>query len=107
MTEIAWHLLENKKYGLALDYFQRRLALDPKDLMSTCNSAHCYLFMNDYEKAIRLYKDNLDKRIDDTHTFKQVILDDFVFFKSSGFDTAPMEKVFADLKLEKPKGYTN
>ncbi|HWY11076.1 MAG TPA: serine hydrolase domain-containing protein [Bacteroidia bacterium] len=101
----AWYLLENKKYADAISFFKRRMELEPKEMMSRCNLAHSYLFNNEYDKAMKLYKDNLDKDIMPNMPFKKVVADDFVYFKQNGFDKTVMDKALADLKLETPKGY--
>ena len=105
MGNAAWFMLENKRYADAISFFKRRMELEPEEMMARCNLAHCYLFSNEYDKAIKLYKDNLDKNISLNMPFKKIIADDFVYFKQNGFDTKPMDKVFAELKLEVPKGY--
>lgn len=107
LIDIGWYLLENQRPALAAPYFETSLLYDPMDLMSKCNLAHCYLFAGEYNKAIQIYGKHIDAPIDDMHTFKQSMLHDFVFFKENGFDTAPMDKVFADLKLGKPRAYGN
>lgn len=107
LSEIAWHLLENKKFAQSLAYFNCLQRLEPAQIMTTCNVAHCHLFLKEYDKAIQLYRNILSKDSDHMNSFKQIVLDDFVFFKRNGFDTSLMDKVFADLRLEKPKGYLN
>jgi CubicO group peptidase (beta-lactamase class C family) len=98
LTEIAWHLLENKKFNESLKYYKRLVELSPDDAMSKCNMAHCYLFLKEHENAIKLYRDIL--ALDFAGTFKQSIADDFVFFKSNGFETAAMDKVFIELSKQ-------
>lgn len=105
LVEIGWYLLENKRYDLSLSYFKSSLSFDAHDLMSICNMAHCYLFRGDYENAMQLYRDNLDALVDGSRKFREIVLGDFVFFKQNGFDTAPMDRVIADLNLEPPVGY--
>ena len=66
------------------------------------NLAHCYLFKNEYDKAIKLYSEHLNKEIAPNFSIKETIKQDFVFFKKIGFDTSLMKKVFTELKLEMP-----
>ena len=69
------------------------------------NLAHCYLFNNEYDKAISHYKEFLNKVKVLNPGLSDMIANDFVTFKSLGFDKSLMERVFADLKIKKPKGY--
>ena len=102
---LGWHLLENKKYDDAINYLKRGVELAPNDLAIKCNLAHCYLFNNAYEKALRLYKDNIDLKNEAVSSMKEMIKQDFVYLKNSGFDTSLMDKIFFDLKLEIPEAY--
>jgi CubicO group peptidase (beta-lactamase class C family) len=103
LTEIAWYLLENKRFDQSEKYYQKLLALTPQDQMAKCNMAHCTLFLKDYDKAIKLYREILAQ--DNAGAFRQTISDDFIFFKSNGFETAFMQKAFGDLGLEVPKQF--
>jgi CubicO group peptidase (beta-lactamase class C family) len=104
-TTISWYFLENKNYEWALNFCKRLQQLNPKEMMNVCNIAHCYLFNNEYDKAIAIYKQNLDEIIAPNTSFKKGITNDFVFFKNKGFNKPLMDKVLADLKLEIPKEY--
>lgn len=104
-VDLGWHLLENKNYEWALGLFKRVKKMEPKELMTDCNMAHCYLFSGNYDKAIKLYKENLDKDVQENRSFKSVIFEDFIYFKQKGFDKTVMDKVVAELKLQMPQGY--
>ncbi len=97
LAEIGWYLLENKRYDQALSYFKHLSTLEPGDVMARCNMAHCMLFSGDNKKAIEIYREIL--LVDDGHTFRQSILDDFAFFKRNGFEAGRMNLVIAELKL--------
>ncbi|WP_428654413.1 serine hydrolase [Runella sp.] len=96
INNLAWHLLENKQYEEAINYLKRGILLEPNDKSAVINLAHCYLFKNEYDKAIKLYTEHLNK---------DMLKQDFVFFKKNGFDASLMDKVFAELKMEIPDGY--
>jgi len=55
-TDIGWYLFENKKYDQVLTYFKRGAQLYPEDLNLLISMAHVYLFNNDYDSAIAIYK---------------------------------------------------
>lgn len=105
LNGIAWHLLEQRQFSEAQSYLNRGLQLNPGDLILLGNLAHTYLFSNNYPAALDIYKSHLKEKIDGTYTWDKMVQDDFLFFKRNGFDTALMNKVFADLKLAKPEGY--
>jgi tetratricopeptide (TPR) repeat protein len=102
---ISRHLLETKQYDKAINFLNRGLVLEPGNLPVTLNLAHTYLFKNEYEKAIKLYKENLNKEVSPGSPVKDFLKEDFVYFKKTGFDKSLMDKVLADLKLEQPDGY--
>ena len=101
----GWNFLENKNYDEAIKYLNRGLELHPKTLFIEGNLAHCYLFKNDYDAALKIYKAHLNETVNAGFTWKDMIQQDFVFFKNNKFDKNLMDKVFADLKLEIPEGY--
>ena len=59
----------------------------------------------DYDKAIKLYKEHLEKSMGPQMKFKDVVRDDFTYFRKKGFDKSVMDKAIAELKLEMPKEY--
>lgn len=99
INALAWHLLENKQFDQAINYLKRGTVLDLNDLSLTINLAHGYLFNNEHNKAIKLYMAHLNKDIVPGVSFKDMLKQDFVFFKKNGFDQSLMDKVFAELRL--------
>ena len=65
--------------------------------------AHCYLFKNEYDKAIEIYKSNLKRSISSSYSWKNMIQQDFLFFKTKKFPTLQMDKVFSELKIKELK----
>jgi tetratricopeptide (TPR) repeat protein len=104
-NDIGWFLLENKKNTEALTYLKRANKLYPKSLIVLGNLAHAYLFTNDFEKALNIYKKHLGTIIDRDYTWNEMVKQDLLFFKKNGYDTTLLDKVFTELKLEKPEGY--
>lgn len=105
INNMGWYLLENKKFDLALQFLKRGLELEPEDYAAVGNIGHCYLFKNEYDKALVSYKEFLSKVKESDPRMKNMISQDFVLFKSKGFDTKLMDKAFVDLYLEVPPAY--
>ncbi|RYX99697.1 tetratricopeptide repeat protein, partial [bacterium] len=61
MNSLGWHLLETKEFDKAIAYLNRGKELEPNNTSLAINLAHSYLFHNEYDKAIQLYLENLDK----------------------------------------------
>ena len=105
LNTVGWYLLENKQYDNAISFLNRGMKSSDSDLAAVGNLGHCYLFKGDYDKAIHLYKEFLAEAKESRPDMKNMIVQDFEFFKNNGFDTAAMDRVFVDLKLEIPEGY--
>lgn len=103
--EIGWYLMEFKNYKASLAYFKRGAQLYPDDLNMLMNMAHVYLFNKDYKNAIAIYKAHQKDTIRPGYSWEDLMKDDLIFFKEHRFDTKQLDKVFAELKIEKPKGY--
>jgi CubicO group peptidase (beta-lactamase class C family) len=103
INDIAWYLLENKKYDEAIIFLKRGLQLYPNDFYLMGNLAHCYLFKNEYDKAIEIYKGNLKRSISSSYSWKNMIQQDFLFFKTNNFQSDQMDKVFSELKIKELK----
>jgi CubicO group peptidase (beta-lactamase class C family) len=102
---VGWAFLENRNYIKAARYLKRGLDLYPRSLMTEMNLAHAYLFSNDYEAAIKIYKAHLDETIPGAGKWQDMIKSDFVFFKNNKSDKGLMDKALAELKLEGAEGY--
>lgn len=103
--EIGWYLFELKKYPESIAYFKRGTQLYPEDLNMLINLAHLYLFNNDYNNAIAIYKAHQKDTIKPGYSWEKLMQDDLVYFKDHGYDVKLYDKVFAELKINKPKGY--
>lgn len=105
LNTVGWYLLENKQYDNAISFLNRGMKRPDSDLAAVGNLGHCYLFKGEYDKAINLYKEFLAEAKESNPSMQSMIVQDFEFFKSNGFDTDAMDKVMADLKLKIPEGY--
>ncbi|HEV7232521.1 MAG TPA: serine hydrolase [Bacteroidia bacterium] len=105
LSGMAGHLLENKHFGEALNFVKRAIELDPNEIGAKVKLAHYYLFTNDYDKAITIYRQYLDKNAEPEVPVKDAMIDDFVSFNKQGLDKSLMDKVIAELKLEMPEDY--
>jgi CubicO group peptidase (beta-lactamase class C family) len=106
LNTMGWYLLENKQFDKAISFLNRGIKLMPEDPIATGNLGHCYLFKGDFKRAIQLYQDFLFRAVGPYENMKDMISQDFVFFKNNGFDTGLMDRAFAELKLEIPEAYT-
>jgi CubicO group peptidase (beta-lactamase class C family) len=102
---IAWQFFENKKYEEAIAYCKRGLQLYPGDEGLLSKMAHAYLFNNDYDNAITLYKIQLKKIWKPDSNWEKTMQQILIYFKDNGYDVKIFDKVFAELKIKKPKGY--
>jgi tetratricopeptide (TPR) repeat protein len=99
LNAFGWHLLETRRFALAIAYLNRGIQLEPADNGAINKLAHCYLFKDEYGKAIKLYQAFIDKGPNGQEVQKKIIKDDFVYFQKLGFDKILMDKVIAALKL--------
>lgn len=99
INTFGWHLLETKRFDEAITYLNRGIALEPDDIAAKGNLAHCYLFKNEYDKAIALYKSYLAQKPNEEASLKTMIKQDFDFFRKNGFDNALMDKASIALQL--------
>jgi tetratricopeptide (TPR) repeat protein len=96
---------EDKSFDDAIKYFKRGLDLYPNTLILTAYIAHANLFNNNYDGALKIYKEHLNETAKDGRKWTDIISQDFVWLKNNKFDTKLMDKIFADLKLKIPKEY--
>ena len=98
-NEIGWTFLENKYYAEAIRYLKRGMQLYPNDMLIEKNLAHCYLFTNEYNKALEIYKRSISKIISPGNSYASNIQQDFELFKTKGFPAKIMNKASAELNL--------
>jgi len=99
LNNFGWHLLETKRFDEAIAYLSRGIELEPNDIAAFGNLAHCFLFKNEFEKAIQLYYSFLAKKPADETYLKSTIKMDFGYFRAKGFDKALMDKATSALRL--------
>lgn len=99
LNAFGWHLLETKRFAEAILYLNRAMELEPTDIGAINNLAHGYLFNNEFDKAIKLYQEFIDKGLTDQGSQKKIIKEDFVYFQKIGLDKVLMDKAIATLKL--------
>ena len=99
LNSFGWHLLETKEFDAAITYLNRGIELEPNDTTSKVNLAHCYLFENDFDKAIQLYKACMVQKPIGESSLKDIIKQDFIFFRKNGFDKILIERASKALQL--------
>ena len=102
-ADIGWYLFENRKYKEAIAYYKRGVALYPGDLNLLMNLAHVYLFNNDYDAAIMIYKAHLKEEVSPGNSWENQMQTDLIYFKEHTYDIRLFDSVFAELKIKKPK----
>lgn len=94
----GWHLLKTKRIDQAIIYLSKGITIDPLDLHLQIYLAHCYLFNNEPSRAIMLYKECLDRNVNDS-SLKDLIKHDLDFFRSNGFDNDLIETAVKELQI--------
>ncbi|NUO01419.1 MAG: serine hydrolase [Saprospiraceae bacterium] len=102
LGEIGWYYFGNKQYKESLAAFRRGTELYPEDLNTLINLAHLHLFNNDYASAIAIYKAHLNDEVKPGYSWVQLLKDDYMYFKNSQNEVKMFDKVFKELKIEKP-----
>lgn len=99
LQEIAWYHFMNKNYGMAVAYYERAKQLYPDDLNVQIYMAHAYLFNNEYQKALSIYKAHLKEFIRPGFTWENQLRDDKIYFLEHRIDTKQYEKALAELGI--------
>lgn len=96
----AWDCLLNKKFPEALQTLERGVLIinksDDSYLYLLTNLAHAYLFNNEFEKAHKIYIENLQTKLNNM-TWENVILEDFRVFKKRGIEFSDMDRIKQEL----------
>ena len=103
--DFAWNYLESKKYQEAIAYCKRGLQLYPNDEGLLSKLAYAYLFNNDYENAKVIFETQLKVIWKPEPKWKKSMQQVLIYFKDNGYDVKVFDRLFADLKIKKPKGY--
>lgn len=99
-NEAGWHFLENKKIDHAIRYLKRGEKLHPSFLMIKANLAHRYLFSNDYDVAIQIYKQHLNELVMPGVKMSEMIKQDYNYFLTLGFDSNLMNRMLQELNIK-------
>lgn len=102
INSLAWENLLNKNFPKALEILEKGIPLvqenDEAFPYLLTNLAHAYLFTNQFDKAHKIYLDNLSLKLNEK-PWKTAILEDFDDFKKRGIQNADMEKIKQELLL--------
>lgn len=104
-SDIGWYLVENKTYEKAIAFYRRGQQLYPEDLNLAMNMAHAFVLNKDYESAIAIYKAHLKDTISSGTSWETQMQNDLIFFKEHHYDVKLFDRIFAELKIKKPRGY--
>jgi CubicO group peptidase (beta-lactamase class C family) len=101
---IGWYFFENKNFKESLAYYNRGMQVHPQDLNLLINMAHVYLFSNDYNNAIAIYRAHIKDAMYPGQSWENQMREDYNYFKDNNYDMQLLDKVFEDLKIKKPEG---
>lgn len=98
VNSFGWHLLETKRFDDGIQFLTMIVEGNSPQLLSEAYLAHCYLFKNEYAKAMALYRNCLTKEPDKQASMNRLKWD-FGFFEKNGFDKKLIDKAMSELKL--------
>lgn len=99
MISYGWHLLETKRFDNAIFFLNNAIKLQPDNNTAKGYLAHCYLFNNEYDKAIKLYQEYLSKKDENPITLREWLNWELDFFKKKDFNKGLIDKAIFDLKI--------
>lgn len=102
---ITWHFIETKDFEQAVAFCKRGAELYPSDLNLLMNAAHAHLLKGDFDKALAIHKAHLNDVVRPGLTWPDLLRSDFTYLKEHQMDAGKFDRLFAELKVEKPKGY--
>jgi|GEM_PF-1390555 len=96
----AWIYILDNKPGKALQEAQSAVAYDPHDRLNIIRVklAHAYLFDNQREKALQVYRKYRDQRINSTTFFADQVLEDYEDLRKAGINHPDMDTVEAMMR---------
>ncbi|MDQ0154542.1 protein kinase domain-containing protein [Robertmurraya andreesenii] len=83
----------NQRPNDAITSAKKSIAINPEKLLFKVNLAHAYLFADEFDSAVSLYKQHQEELVNDTQSFKDVVLEDFKYFKQEEIQHPDMEKI--------------
>jgi hypothetical protein len=93
---MAWDNILAKNFTKALQILEKGILLvketDETYPYLLTNIAHAYLFTDQFEKAHKVYFENLQRKLHDL-TWKEAILQDFEDFMARGINSPDMVKI--------------
>jgi len=98
--DISLYLFENKKYNESTLFLKRGTELFPDDLELLMNLANMYLYNNEYDKAMAIYKSHLNDKVGESHTWKSLLQFYVKYYRDRKNDVQVFKRVFNELKIE-------
>jgi CubicO group peptidase (beta-lactamase class C family) len=99
---IGWYYFDNQQYQESLAAFKRAVQLYPDDLNMHMNLAHLHLFNGDYGSALAIHQAHLKELIRPDFSWVDSLKEDYNYFKNNRYDLKMLDRLFAELKIEKP-----
>ncbi|MFZ4521464.1 MAG: serine hydrolase [Bacteroidales bacterium] len=98
--EISLYLFDIKKYNESILYLKRGTKLFPKDLELLMNLANMYLYNNEYDKAMAIYKAHLNDNVGNSYTWQSLLQFYVKYYRDRNYDVQVFEKVFKELNIK-------
>lgn len=92
-SAIGLNYILTKQYGKAIKFLKEGEKLDDSELLLKINLAHAYLLNNEYRSAKAIYKNYQSQNVNDSVSWKQKIIQDFILFKKVGIQSDDFNKV--------------
>lgn len=92
-SAIGLNYILTKQYGKAIKFLKEGEKLDEAELLLKINLAHAYLLNNEYRSAKAIYKNYQSQNVNDSISWKQKIIQDFILFKKVGIQSDDFNKV--------------
>jgi len=102
LMDIGWYYFGNKQYKESLATCKRGVQLYPDDLNMHMNTAHLSLFNGDYAAALAIHKKHLNDMIRPGYSWVDSLKDDYNYLKNIKEDLKMFDKLFDELKVERP-----
>lgn len=97
-SSVGYRLILQGEFNVSKEIFEYGRTQHPNDLYIQGNLAHCYLFLNEFEKAKMIYTEHQYKSLGNS-TWKEMVKKDFEEMKAKGISHSDMAKIESLLNL--------
>lgn len=98
--EISLYFFELKKYKESVAYLERGVQLHPEDLELLLNLANMYLYNNEFDKAMAIYKAHINDTAGQDSKWVDLLRFYVKYYKDRQHDVRIFDKVFTALNIK-------